>query len=138
MNKIIYTSTIGLIAFGLLLGGCTAKNKKVEPKPTTSSKGPKVYQSSGTLRCSVDTPAFDDVCGYRTIQKDGTAEMWISDIAHPDEIRYRVVFFDGEGFTARNGEELRHEKAPNKRYKISVGREHYLISHRSLTEGYKY
>jgi hypothetical protein len=138
MKKITHKTTIALIAFGLVLGGCTAQKKEVTPKTTTTSKGPKVYQSSGTLRCSVDTPAFDDVCGYRTIQKDGTAEIWITDIAHPDEIRYRVLFFDGERFSARNGEELRDEKTANKRYKVNVGREHYLISHRSLTEGYKY
>ena len=65
--------------------------------------------------------------------------MWIEDIASPDLIRYRVLKFDYKThkFLARNGESVESEKVGD-RYSISVANSSYLISERSLKEGYSY
>jgi len=135
LKKIV---AFGLVGASLILSGCGGEKEKVTM--STSDKGPTDYQSSGTMRCSVDAPTFDDVCGYRAVYLAGdSAQVWVTDVANQDLIRYRVFHFDGNGgFTERSGQPLNVEKIAGPKYKVSIANEHYLITHRSMTEGYKY
>ncbi len=136
MQRINYWMAIGTAALLTVMTGCTKEMPTVKNGRFTT-KGPTDYQASGMMRCSADTPSYDDTCSYRVIQGDGTAEIWISDIARNEYSRYRVFYFDGENFRSESGEPVTSEKTDTARYKVNVGNEYYLISHRSLTEGYK-
>jgi len=136
--KIINNSIFGIVSIAILLVGCAEKEKKVVYGKTTTQKGPKFFDNSGTLRCSVGA-SLDDVCDYRSIQTQENTTIWIEEVSSPDLIRYRVFTFNRKSkkFTARTREPVKSQIQGN-RYMVHVGKEYYLISHRSLTEGYKY
>jgi hypothetical protein len=136
--KIISSSIFGVVSIAILLVGCAEKEEKVVYGKTTTQKGPKFFDNSGTLRCSLGD-SLDDVCDYRSIQTREYTTLWVEDVASPDLIRYRVFTFDRKSkkFTARTREPVKSLVKDN-RYLVEVGKEQYLISHRSLTKGYKY
>ncbi len=131
-------TAFSLIAASVIISGCGGEKEKVTM--STSDKGPTDYQSSGTMRCSVDEPTYDDVCGYRAVYFAGDrAEVWVTDVANQDLVRYRVFTFDGEGgFTERSGQPIHVEEIAGAKYKVKIANEYYLITKRSMTEGYKY
>jgi len=133
----INKSILSIILLYFITFGCADK-KRVYP-PTTTEKGPKTFDNSGTLKCSEGDENLDDVCDYRSIQRQNYTIMWIEDIASPDLIRYRVFKFDykTDKFLARTGEAVQSEKRED-RYFVSVANSSYLISERSLREGYSY
>jgi len=134
---LINKSMLTIIILYFIAFGCA--DKKIVYPPTTTEKGPKIFDNSGTLRCSEGSDDLDDVCDYRSIQRKNYTIMWIEDIASPDLIRYRVFKFDykTDKFFARTGEPIRLEKRDDK-YFINVANSYYLISERSLKEGYSY
>ena len=136
----IKKGTLGILIISFLLSGCANKEEELVYEPTTTHKGPKKFDNSGTLRCSEDSNRLDNVCDYRSIQKAKYSIIWIEDVASPDLIRYRVFKFDHEthNFIARNGEPVEWTERDNNKYLVSVAESQYLISHRSLTEGYTY
>jgi len=132
-------STFGILIISFLLFGCASK-EEITYEPTTTEKGPKKFDNSGTLRCSEDSNKLDNVCDYRSIQRDKYTIIWIEDVASPDLIRYRIFKFDYKShkFIARNGEMVKSIKKDGDKYLVKVAKSYYLISHRSLTEGYTY
>ncbi len=137
--KVINSSILGVVSVAMLLVGCAQKEEEIVYGKTTTQKGPKFFDNSGTLRCSIGD-SLDDVCDYRSVQTREHTTLWIEDVASPDLIRYRVFTFDRKSrkFTARTREPVKSREYGKSRYLVSVGKEQYLISHRSLTEGYKY
>jgi len=137
--KIIDNRLLGMVAIALLLGGCAQKEEEVIYGKTTTQAGPKFFDNSGTLRCSVGSSSLDDVCDYRSVQTDKHTVMWVEDASSPDLIKHRVFRFDraSKEFTARTREPVTSIPVGS-RYRVHVGEEYYLISHRSLTEGYSY
>jgi len=135
----IKKGTLGILIISFLLSGCANKEEELVYE-TTTEKGPKRFDNSGTLRCSENSSRLDDVCDYRSVQKARYSIIWIEDVASPDLIRYRVFKFDHEthNFIARNGEPVEWSERDDHKYLVSVADSKYLISHRSLTEGYKY
>ena len=136
---LIKKATSSMLIISFLLLGCASKEEEIAYEPTTTEKGPTKFNNSGTLRCSEDSDNLDSVCDYRSIQKAKYTIMWIEDIASPDLIRYRVFKFDYKThkFLARNGDKVKSSEH-NKKYLVEVANSYYLISHRSLTEGYSY
>ena len=133
----INKSMLGIIVLYFMTVGCADKEKVYSP--TTTEKGPRNFDNSGTLRCSEGNNNLDNVCDYRSVQRRNYTIMWIEDISSPDLIRYRVFKFDYKThkFLARNGEDVQSEKIGD-RYSVSVANSYYLISKRSLKEGYTY
>ncbi|SFV53196.1 hypothetical protein MNB_SV-9-853 [hydrothermal vent metagenome] len=134
---LIKKSVLSIITLYFMAMGCADK-EKVYP-PTTTEKGPTIFDNSGTLRCSEGNDNLDDVCDYRSVQRRDYTIMWIEDVESPDLIRYRVFKFSYKTnkFLARNGEPVESEKIGDKYY-VSVANSYYQISKRSLTEGYSY
>jgi len=137
--KIINNSFVPVVIVAMVLGGCAQKEEEIVYGKTTTQAGPKFFDNSGTLRCSVGSSSLDDVCDYRSIQTHSHTVMWIEDVSSPDLIRHRVFRFDraSKEFTARTREPVTSTLVGS-RYRVHVGEEYYLISHRSLTEGYSY
>jgi len=133
-------STFSLLIISSLLLGCASKEEEIVYEPTTTQKGPKKFDNSGTMRCSEGSSKLNSVCDYRSIQKENDTIIWIEDIASPDLIRYRVFKFNYKthNFIARNGESVESVEKNGKKYLVKVANSYYLISHRSLTEGYTY
>ncbi len=137
--KIKNNTLFGIVGIALVLAGCAQKEEEIVYGKTTTHKGPKFFDNSGTLRCSSKSSQLDDVCDYRSVQTQSHTTIWIEDVASPDLIRYRIFRFDRESkkFTARTREPVK-STPKGSRYKVHVGDDYYLISHRSLTEGYSY
>ncbi len=136
MQRKNYWMVAGTAALLIVMSGCT-KETPVVKNGRFTTKGPTDYQASGMMRCSADTALYDNTCSYRVVQGDGTAEIWISDVAKNKYSRYRVFYFDGENFRSESGEPVTSEKTGTGRYKVNVGNEYYLISYRCLTERYE-
>jgi len=133
-------TTLTILISSFILLGCASKEEEIVYEPTTTERGPKKFDNSGTMRCSEDSSILDSVCDYRSIQRAEYTIIWIEDIASPDLIRYRIFKFDYKThkFIARNGESVESVEQDGGKYLVKVAKSYYLISHRSLTEGYKY
>lgn len=81
--NIIANSIYGIVGVALLLGGCAQKEEEIVYGKTTTQTGPKFFDNSGTLRCSVGS-SLNDVCDYRSVQTSTYTTMWVEDISSPD------------------------------------------------------
>lgn len=98
--------------------------------------GPSTYDASGTMPCSAGQPSYDEACGWRVLRgSDGSAEIWIANIAVTDKVAYRVLFFNQGEFTTRDDVKLDVAKDGDM-WMISVlGKEYYRFSEAVLTGG---
>ena len=117
------------LAIALTLTACAA--------PTVSTDlGPMKYDASGTMPCSAGAPTYSGACGWRVVRKaDGSAEIWISNIAVRDKPAYRVLDFSGGEFSTRDGAKLQVTKDGDT-WSVSVpGREYYRFADALITGG---
>ena len=95
--------------------------------------GPDTYDASAQLECSVGNDALDGSCGTRILRDTaaGTAELWISNPAYNDTVRYRVLTFADGGFATQDGSDVSAMQQGDS-WRVRVGTEHYLIPEAAL------
>ena len=90
--------------------------------------GPDTYDASAQIQCSAGNDGLGGSCGTRILRDaaSGTAELWISNPAYNDVVRYRVLTFDGGEFSAWDRSEVTTTQDGDN-WRVRVGTEHYLI-----------
>lgn len=97
--------------------------------------GPMKYDASGTMQCSDKKPTFNEVCGWRVLRhSDGSAELWISNIAVSDTVAFRVLEFANGEFADRDGVALNVTKS-GKIWTVSVPSKEYYRFPNSILKG---
>ena len=125
MNKIFLLSGLVLTSFFLLAASLGLH--AAEPA-VPADLGPLKYDASGTIPCSAKTASYDQACGFRVLRKaDGAAEIWISNIAYNDEVRYRVLYFAHGEFTTRDDAKLDYSRDSDNWLLNADGNEFYKI-----------
>ncbi|NEX21331.1 hypothetical protein G3480_13585 [Thiorhodococcus mannitoliphagus] len=125
------TTTCAALTGAILLGTVAC----AQPPTPAADLGPMTYDASGTMPCSADEPSYDQACGWRVLrQADGSAEIWIANIAVSDRAAFRVLRFSDGEFTDRDGDPIQVAKDGDQ-WSISVGREHYRFADALITGG---
>ena len=113
-----------------------ASTTKVVHTKTTMPKNP--FSNGGSVRCSLHTPVFNDVCDYKLFYRDGVTKIFIENISEQNAILYRTLYFDGQRFSTKTREALSARQTEDMRHHIiHIGKEYYKILHKSLVEEYK-
>jgi len=106
-----------------------------QPSGPAADLGPMNYDASGTMPCSAGEPSYDQACGWRVLRNaDGSAELWIANIAVSDRAAFRVLRFSDGEFTDRDGDPIQVSKDGDT-WSISVGSEHYRFADALIAGG---